>query len=86
MQPGILGFDDTVRKMRKLDYSPGVDALLIEFSEKKIDHAEDMGQLIAHFTDDGELVLLEVLDAKNFLLEAFSTVLRKRDATRGAPT
>ncbi len=68
--------------MSKVDYSPDVDALLIEFSEKDIDHAEDMGQFIVHFSKNGELVLLEILDAKDFLLEAFSNVVRKQESVQ----
>ena len=68
--------------MNKINYSPDVDALLIEFSEKDIDHAEDMGQFIVHFSKDGELVLLEILDARDFLLEAFSDVVKKREAVQ----
>lgn len=65
--------------MTTMNYSPDVDALLIEFSEKEIDHAEDMGQFIIHFSKDGELVLLEILDAKDFLLDAFSNIVKKRE-------
>ena len=68
--------------MRKVDYSPDVDALLIEFSDKTIDYAEDMGQFILHYAEDGELVLLEILDAKDFLLQAFSNVVRKQESVQ----
>ena len=68
--------------MSKVDYSPDVDALLIEFSEKDIDYAEDMGQFIVHFSKGGELVLLEILDAKDFLLQAFSNVVRKQESVQ----
>ncbi len=44
-----------------------VDALLIELSDKKIDYAEE-GQMIIHFSKDGKPVLLEILDAKDFIL------------------
>jgi len=79
VKPFILVGEDV---MRRVDYSPDVDALLIEFSEKNIDYAEDMGQFVVHFSEDGELVLLEILDAKDFLLEAFSNVLKKREAVQ----
>ena len=68
--------------MTRMDYSPDVDALLIEFSETDIDHAEDMDQFIVHFSEDGELLLLEILDARDFLLEAFSNVVKKREAVQ----
>ena len=65
--------------MTKMDYSPDVDALLIEFSDKNIDYAEDMGQFIVHFSKNGASVLLQILDAKDFLLEALSNVVKKRE-------
>jgi hypothetical protein len=35
--------------MRKIKYSKDFDALLIEFSNKPIDYAEEEGQFIIHF-------------------------------------
>lgn len=61
--------------MKRIRYSKDVDALLIELSDKTIDYAEDTGQIIVHFTNDGEPVLIEILDAKEFLLRSFSTVV-----------
>jgi len=52
--------------MRKIRYSGDVDALLIELSDKSIDYAEEEGQMIIHFSKDGQPVLLEILDAKDF--------------------
>ncbi|HAG07581.1 MAG TPA: hypothetical protein DCL13_05335 [Peptococcaceae bacterium] len=63
--------------MSKISYSRDVDALLIELSDKPIDYAEEAGQVIVHFAADGEPVLLEILDAKDFLLRSFSTVLKE---------
>jgi len=40
--------------MRKIRYSKDVDALLIELSDKKIDYAEEEGQMIIHFSKEGE--------------------------------
>lgn len=61
--------------MRSVRYSRDIDALLIELSDKPIDYAEDAGGLVVHFTADGEPVLLEILDAKDFLLRSLSTVV-----------
>jgi len=63
--------------MSKISYSRDVDALLIQLSDKPIDYAEEAGQVIVHFAADGEPVLLEILDAKDFLLRSFSTVLKE---------
>ncbi|MDK2888818.1 MAG: hypothetical protein PWP72_1696 [Thermoanaerobacter sp.] len=40
--------------MKRIRYSKDVDALLIELSDKTIDYAEDAGQIIVHFSKDGE--------------------------------
>ncbi|MGQ9569949.1 MAG: DUF2283 domain-containing protein [Thermodesulfovibrionales bacterium] len=63
--------------MRRIKYSKDVDALLIELSDRKIDYAEEGGQMIIHFSKDGEPVLLEILDAKDFLLNSLSSLIKK---------
>ena len=62
--------------MRKIRYSQDVDALLIELSQSPIDHAEEAGQVIVHYSSTGEPVLLEILDAKEFLMGSLATVMR----------
>ncbi len=62
--------------MTKAKYSKDVDALIVEFSDKKIDYAEDKGQFIIHYTTSGEPVLLEIFDAKDFLLNSLSSVIK----------
>lgn len=62
--------------MERIKHSKDVDALLIELSDKPIDYAQE-GQIIVHFAADGEPVLLEILDAKDFLLRSFSTVVKE---------
>jgi len=66
------------RRLRyeKISYSKDVDALLIELSDKQIDYAEEEGQMIIHFSKDDEPVLLEILDAKDFILSSLSSFLR----------
>jgi len=65
--------------MRKIKYSKDVDALLIELSNKPIDHAEEEGQIIVHFTKNGEPVLLEILDAKEFVSNSVSSLLQEKE-------
>ena len=64
--------------MPEITYSPDVDALLIELSDKPIDHAQEIDSTIMHYTSSGEPVLLEVLDAKKFILSVLETVLAGR--------
>ena len=61
--------------MPKITYSPDVDALLIELSDKPIDHAQEIDSTIVHYTTDGEPVLLEILDARRFVLNLLENVL-----------
>lgn len=65
--------------MRKIKYSKDVDALLIELSDKKIDYAEEAGQMIIHFSKDGEPALLEILDAKDFVLNSLSSLVKEKE-------
>lgn len=67
--------------MRKLRYSKDVNVLAIELSQKPIDYAEEYGQVIIHFSSDGEPVLLEIQDAKDFVLDSLATVLREKEVT-----
>lgn len=65
--------------MRKIRYSKDVDALMVELSDKPIDYAEEEGQVIVHFTHDGEPVLIEILDAKEFILSTLSSVMKGKE-------
>ncbi|MEK7517716.1 MAG: DUF2283 domain-containing protein [Patescibacteria group bacterium] len=51
----------------KIKYNKEDDVLMIEFNKKPIDYAEQSRDLIAHFSPNRELVLLEILDASKFL-------------------
>lgn len=57
-------------------YSPDADALIVRFSRKPVDHAEEAGDFIVHLAEDGEVVLIEILHAQEFLLEALQRVLQ----------
>ena len=61
--------------MKKIQYSKDVDALLIELSELPIAYAEEQEQVILHYSSDGKLVMIEILDAKEFLTEGSATEL-----------
>lgn len=67
--------------MSRIRYSKDVDALIIEFSNKRIDHAEESGPFIVHFSKDGEPVLLEILDASEFLLHSLSSLVKEKEVT-----
>jgi len=67
--------------MRKIRYSKDVDALLVELSDKQIDYAEEEGQMIIHFSKNGEPVLIEILDAKDFILNSLSSLVREKEVS-----
>jgi uncharacterized protein YuzE len=61
----------------KLRYDREEDILMIEvIPEGVIDRAEQAGPLIPHFTETGRLVLLEILDASEFLSQVIRAMLR----------
>ncbi len=55
--------------MKKIRYSKDVDALLIELSDDAIAYAEYEGRVILHYSNDEKLVLIEILDFKQFMSE-----------------
>ena len=65
--------------MRRIRYNKEVDALLIEISDKPIDYAEESGQIIVHFTKEGEPVLFEILDAREFLMNSLSSIMGEKE-------
>lgn len=65
--------------MTKVKYSKDADALLIELSDKKIDYADDKGNIIIHYTSDDEPVLLEIFNAKEFILSSLSSMIREKE-------
>jgi len=67
------------KDMRKIKYSKDVDALIIELSDSPIDFAEEEGQFIIHFSKNREPVLLEVLDAKSFIINSLSSLLEEKE-------
>jgi hypothetical protein len=62
----------------KLDYDREEDILTIEIvPDEVIDNAEQVGPFIAHFSPTNRLVLLEVLDASEFLAQVIPLALRR---------
>ena len=61
--------------------SEDVDALLVELSPEPVDHAEESGPFIIHFSASGGPILLEILGAKELVLGSLSSVVRSTEAT-----
>ncbi|MEK7396249.1 MAG: DUF2283 domain-containing protein [Candidatus Poribacteria bacterium] len=52
----------------KISYDREEDILMIEMKDKgTIDHAEQTDSFILHYDLDGEVLLIEILDASEFL-------------------
>ncbi len=65
----------------KISYNREQDILVYEVNDEPIDYAEEFGNIIVHFTKEGKPVLLEILDASEFLAEATKITIRSFDET-----
>ena len=50
-------------------YDREEDILTYEVSPNKIDYAEELNSIIVHFTKEGKPVLLEILNASDFIAQ-----------------
>jgi uncharacterized protein YuzE len=62
----------------KMTYDREEDILTIETAEGKIDHAEEMGPIIVHFTKEDKPVVIEILDASDFLSLATKSSIKSQ--------
>ena len=53
----------------KIKYNRDADVLTLEISDKSIDHAEEAVSMIIHLTEDNKPVIIEILDASEFLTD-----------------
>jgi len=60
----------------KIKYDRDADILTLEISEKGIDHAEEAGPMIIHLSEDNKPVLVEILDASEFLADLTRVSIR----------
>lgn len=61
----------------KIRHNREEDILLIEMQTAgTVDHAEQTGSVIAHFNAEDQLLLLEILDASDFLSAALKASLQ----------
>jgi len=58
-------------------YNREDDVLIIELTREKIDYAEQTGDIIVHFSSKRKAVLLEILDASQFLQKAVKSIPAK---------
>jgi uncharacterized protein YuzE len=53
----------------KISYDRDVDILMLQLNGDEVDHAEEMGPIIVHFNKNGKPILLEILNASDFLTD-----------------
>ena len=58
------------KQKTKVTYEPEADVLMWELSGQAIDFAEEVGNVIVHFTKSKKPVLVEILEASKFLASA----------------
>ncbi len=61
--------------MKITRYSKDVDILTVKVSDDPVSYAEEAGPFIVHFSKERKPVLLEILDAKDFVLESLDFML-----------
>jgi len=64
-----------------ISYDRESDIMMLELSKNKIDHAEQSGQIIIHFSKQDKPVLLEILDASEFMANTLKSSLRTKKET-----
>jgi uncharacterized protein YuzE len=63
----------------RISYDRNEDILMLDLSPGVVDYAEETGQIIVHFTKEGKPVLLEILDASNFITAVAKASIRAKD-------
>ena len=63
----------------KISYNRDEDIMILEVSEDKIDFAEEMGPIIVHFSEKRKPVLLEILEASEFIATAAKSSIILKD-------
>ena len=64
----------------KISYDREEDILMIKMKDKgTIDHAEQTDSFIMHYDLDGEVLLIEILDASEFLSSLIKATIRGKE-------
>ncbi|MFC1612826.1 DUF2283 domain-containing protein [Patescibacteria group bacterium] len=61
----------------KISYEPEADVLMWEISNKSIDYAKEIDNVVVHFTANNVPVLIEILEASKFLDKAKHLIGKK---------
>ena len=63
----------------KISYEPEADVLMWEITDKPIDFAKEIGNVVVHFDKQDEPVLIEILEARKFLSQARNLLGKNSD-------
>ena len=58
------------KERAKISYEPEADVLMWEITNKPVDFATEIGNVVVHFTKHNIPVLIEILEASKFLTKA----------------
>ena len=58
----------------KISYELEADVLMWEITDKPIDYAKEIGDVVVHFTKNNMPVLIEILEASKFLAKVKNLV------------
>ena len=62
----------------KISYEPEADVLMWEITDKPIDYAKEIGDVVIHFTKNNIPVLIEILEASKFLARVKNLVQKDK--------
>lgn len=65
----------------KVKYSREVDILKVWLSDEPFDYAEESAGVIAHMTEEGKPVLLEIQGAREFILSSITSLVKDEEVT-----
>ncbi len=65
----------------KISYNREQDILMYEVSDEPIDYAEEVGPIIVHFSKKGKPVLMEILDASEFIATTTKITMKSVNET-----
>lgn len=67
----------------KIEYYPDADALDIRISDEKPDYGEEAGEeMILHYTREGKLVKVEILNASRTIMNFLEPILSKKSMAK----
>ncbi len=62
----------------RYEYDAESDVLLIRLGDAKIDHGEQHGNVITHYSKDGKIIELEILDASKETANMIRAIMRSK--------